>query len=166
MINSCSISIARCSSSFCARSHTCGELDETNVGNKVTLYGWVQYQRMKKFLTIRDSYGSTQVILPENSPKIKPESVVKITGSVNERPTGLKNPNMKTGGIEILADNIEIINKCPSIPFSIHDYRNVNEQTRLKHRYLDIRSAEMQERLRMRSNLLFKMREFLCKNHS
>lgn len=121
---------------------------------------------MKKFLTIRDSYGSTQIMLPDKSPKIKPESVVKITGSVNERPEGLKNPNMKTGGIEILADEIQTLNKCSTIPFSIHDNRNVNEDTRLKHRYLDLRSSEMQTRLRMRSNLLFKMREFLCEKHS
>ncbi|CAD5118856.1 DgyrCDS7533 [Dimorphilus gyrociliatus] len=156
----------RLSSSFCARSHTCGELNDSNVGERVTLYGWVQFQRMNKFLTLRDSYGSTQVILPPKFAKLKPESVVKVSGSVAKRPEGLSNSDMKTGNIEIIADDVELLNECPQTPFSVHDNRNVNEDTRLKHRYLDIRSAEMQKRLRMRSKLLFKMREFLCEKHN
>ncbi|XP_068055454.1 aspartate--tRNA ligase, mitochondrial isoform X3 [Anomalospiza imberbis] len=117
--------------SFVTRTNTCGELRAAHVGQKVTLYGWVQYQRQGLFLVLRDFQGLTQVIIPQdeahshvkellsNAPV---ESVVRVTGTVSPRPLGQENPKMPTGDIEVKAETAEILNSCKKLPFEIKDF--------------------------------------------
>ncbi|XP_074654123.1 aspartate--tRNA ligase, mitochondrial-like [Tubulanus polymorphus] len=152
------------------RSHTCGDLSQTDEGRQVTLCGWLQYQRYGLFFTLRDAYGATQVILPtekddklvELISRLNYESVLKVSGMVKCRPPGQENKNMKTGDIEIHATDIEVLNEAVVTPFEIRDQRKVKETMRMEYRYLDLRSAWMQRNLRLRSQVTMKMRQFLC----
>ncbi|KAK7945445.1 hypothetical protein WMY93_001173 [Mugilogobius chulae] len=148
------------------RTHTCGELRAAHIGEKVTLCGWVQYRRHDLFIILRDFGGLTQILIPQQESmidvkgalkEISVESVIKVTGTVQQRPSGQENQNMPTGQIEVLAESIEILNACRMLPFEIKDF--------VKYRYLDLRSAQMQRNLRLRSELVMKMREYLCNVH-
>nr|DBA17975.1 TPA: hypothetical protein GDO54_016277 [Pyxicephalus adspersus] len=146
-------------SSFGSRSHTCGELNSAHVGQEVTLCGWLQYQRGDVFLILRDLHGLTQVILPsdEESSQLRKkmketplESVLLVKGKVIVRPSGQENP---------------ILNRCKPLPFEIKDFVKKSESLRMQYRYLDIRSAQLQYNLRLRSTIVMKMREYLCNQH-
>lgn len=155
-------------SSFTYRSHTCGELRPVHNGESVTLCGWVQYQRMSKFLLLRDSYGVTQCIVNNdqiNFNDIPLESVVKVNGTVSLRPTDMINNKMSTGQIEILIDKLEILNTADKVPFNLRDHQKPKEQLRMQHRYLDIRFPDMQKNLRTRSSILHNMRKFLIETN-
>ncbi|XP_077309376.1 aspartate--tRNA ligase, mitochondrial isoform X1 [Lithobates pipiens] len=161
-------------SSFISRSHTCGELNTDHVGQEVTLCGWLQYQRGDMFLILRDFHGLTQVILPsgefgsEVRKQVKEtplESVLLVKGIVIARPSGQENPNMPTGAIEIQATQVQILNPCKPLPFEIKDFVKKSEALRMQYRYLDIRSAQLQYNLRIRSKMVMKMREYLCNQH-
>ncbi|KAK3545894.1 hypothetical protein QTP70_016595 [Hemibagrus guttatus] len=180
-------------SSLSIRSHTCGELRCSHVGQEVTLCGWVQYLRQDMFVILRDFSGLVQVLIPhdESHRELKDafrglmvESVVKVTGRVRLRPEGQKNLNMSTGEIEVCAESLEVLNTCRKLPFEIKDfvkasswgweseqcYRAValllkSEALRMQYRYLDLRSSQMQYNLRLRSRLVMKMREYLCNLH-
>lgn len=154
--------------SFCARSRTCGELRLKHVGQRVTLCGWLQHSRLDLFLIVRDGYGSTQVVIDSkleetvtrNLPK---ESVIRVDGTVFSRPKDQANPKMATGEIEVLAEDIKILNTClPQLPFLPKTAHKVKESLRLQHRYIDLRSPQMQQNLRVRSKIILKMRKFLC----
>ncbi|XP_047348085.1 aspartate--tRNA ligase, mitochondrial isoform X2 [Vespa velutina] len=154
---------------YCLRSHTCGELTSKNVGTTVQLNGWIEYQRMNKFITLRDAYGSTQLIISDDRTDLIEiikdlpyESVIRVVGIVNMRPEEQVNKTMKTGDIEIQIDSIEVLNKALAhLPFSIRHYNKAKEITQMKYRYLALRYPEMQKTLRTRSKLIAKMREYL-----
>ncbi|XP_063741972.1 aspartate--tRNA ligase, mitochondrial isoform X2 [Eleginops maclovinus] len=161
-------------SSLSLRSHTCGELRPHHVGGSVTLCGWVQYLRQDLFVILRDFSGLAQVLIPqeESASHLKAmlcdlttESVVKVTGTVRRRPAGQENKGMPTGEIEVLAESVEVLNVCCTLPFEIKDFVKKSEALRMKYRYLDLRSSQMQRNLRLRSQLVMRMREFLCKEH-
>uniref|UniRef100_A0A146L606 Aspartate--tRNA ligase, mitochondrial n=2 Tax=Lygus hesperus TaxID=30085 RepID=A0A146L606_LYGHE len=147
------------------RSHTCGELCERDVGRKITLCGWLQYVRMDSFATLRDAYGSTQILAKNHKEllsKTPLESVLMVEGEVRKRPEGQANQKMKTGEVEVVAENITVLNAAhPKLPFTIRDHHKVNESLRMKYRYLDLRSPKMQHNLRLRSRVLTDMRHFL-----
>ncbi|XP_028282989.1 aspartate--tRNA ligase, mitochondrial [Parambassis ranga] len=161
-------------SSLSFRSHTCGELRSDHVGERVTLCGWVQYLRQDLFVILRDFSGLTQVLIPQEESEsnlkavlrdLTAESVIKVTGTVRQRPAGQENKGMPTGEIEVLAENVEVFNMCRKLPFEIKDFVKKSESLRMQYRYLDLRSSQMQKNLRLRSQLVMKMREYLCNMH-
>uniref|UniRef100_A0A8C3JQ89 Aspartyl-tRNA synthetase 2, mitochondrial n=1 Tax=Calidris pygmaea TaxID=425635 RepID=A0A8C3JQ89_9CHAR len=159
---------------FVTRTNTCGELRSAHVGQEVTLYGWIQYQRQGLFLVLRDFQGLTQIIIPQdeahahvkkllsNAPV---ESVVRVTGIVSPRPPGQENPKMPTGDIEVKAETAEVLNFCKKLPFEIKDFIKKSEALRMQYRYLDLRSSQLQYNLRLRSQIVMRMREYLCNLH-
>lgn len=161
-------------SSFVARTNTCGELRSSHLGQEVTLCGWIQYRRQNIFLVLRDFHGLVQVVIPqdESAASVKKilceapvESVVKVSGTVISRPPGQENPKMATGEIEIKVKTAELLNSCKKLPFEIKDFVKKTEALRLQYRYLDLRSFQMQYNLRLRSQMVMKMREYLCNLH-
>ncbi|XP_056149855.1 aspartate--tRNA ligase, mitochondrial [Lampris incognitus] len=161
-------------SSLSWRTHTCGELRSKHVGEKVTLCGWVQYLRQNLFVILRDFSGLTQILIPQNESgqhltatlcDLTVESVIKVTGTISRRPEGQENKEMPTGEIEVLAESVEVLNMCKKLPFEIKDFVKKSEALRLQYRYLDLRSTQMQHNLRLRSQLVMKMREYLCNVH-
>lgn len=153
---------------FTYRTHNCGELMEEHVGQNVVLCGWLEFHRMRKFFTLRDGYGQTQVIVPDektNLVKIEDipfESILKVTGKVLSRPPDMRNMQMVTGSIEVVLDNLEILNAAEkNLPINTKEFNRAKESLRLQHRYIDLRFPDMQKNLRTRSNILMKMREFL-----
>ena len=154
------------------RTHTCGELQATNIGQQVTLAGWVNRRRDHGglvFLDIRDRYGITQVIAdPEHSPEahrlaseLRSEYVVQVSGKVVPRLAGTENPNLSTGDIEIAADLIVILNPSRTTPFPISDNIQVDESLRLKYRYLDLRRPSMRDNIVLRHRVVKVMRDYL-----
>ncbi|XP_067384791.1 aspartate--tRNA ligase, mitochondrial isoform X2 [Channa argus] len=161
-------------SSLSFRSHTCGELRSDHVGDKVILCGWVQYLRQDLFIILRDFSGVTQILIPQEEPashlkavlcELTAESVIKVTGTVRQRPVGQENKKMPTGEIEVLAEDVEVFNVSRKLPFEIKDFVRKAESLRMQYRYLDLRSTQMQTNLRLRSKLVMKMREYLCNVH-
>ncbi|XP_071802616.1 aspartate--tRNA ligase, mitochondrial-like [Asterias amurensis] len=160
-------------SSFSWRTHSCGELSTAQVGQGVTLCGWIQHKRYDFMLTLRDAYGVTQVVLPEvkkgtgeSLEGVHLESVIMVTGKVQQRPDGLANMKMSTGEIEVVASEVKVLNASKEkLPIQIHDFQQVKESVRMQFRYLDLRSTRMQHNLRVRSSMIMRMREFLCNQH-
>ncbi|XP_062989972.1 aspartate--tRNA ligase, mitochondrial [Elgaria multicarinata webbii] len=159
--------------SFVARTKTCGELRSAHIGQEVTLCGWIQYQRQGQFIVLRDFQGLTQIIIPQDEAAshlkkilcdIPVESVVRVTGTVVPRPPGQANPRIPTGNIEVKVETAEVLNPCKKLPFEMKDFTKKNEALRMQYRYLDLRSAQMQYNLRLRSRMVMRMREYLC-NH-
>jgi aspartyl-tRNA synthetase len=153
------------------RTHNCGELNESNIGQEVTLTGWLEYHRMRKFFTLRDGYGCTQVIIPDelsstyDIEKIPFESILKITGLVLARPVGMRNETMPTGNVEVTMKSLAVLNESKkNLPIEIRNFNRAKENLRLEYRYLDLRFSDMQKNLRTRSKVLMKMREYLI-NH-
>ena len=143
------------------RTHTCGELNEKDVGKTTALCGWVGSRRDHGnliFIDIRDGYGITQIVfnpqldaeVHKTAEALRPEFVVKIEGKVEKRPAGTENVNIPTGKIEVLASKVEVLNKAATPPFEIMDDISVTEEMRLRYRYLDLRRPTMQDNLRLR----------------
>lgn len=156
---------------FSWRTHTCGDLRPEHVGQHVTLCGWLAFKRMDRFLLLRDAYGMTQVLLPDEGAEsakaqlecLPLESVVQVTGRVVCRPPNQCNPHMSTGQVEVVCQQLQPLNKARSdLPFLPREYQQKREPLRMRYRYLDLRSTEMQQRLRFRSDLLRHMRQFLA----
>ncbi|MBU0705740.1 aspartate--tRNA ligase [Patescibacteria group bacterium] len=156
------------------RSHTCNELTAKNVGKKVTLSGWVHRRRDHGgiiFIDLRDRYGLTQIVFdPEFdkkaldvADKVRPEYVLKVTGEVRKRIEGQNNPNMSTGEIEVYIDKIEILNDAKTPPFEIDIEKGVNEELRLKYRYLDLRHERLQKNIILRHKMVKMIRDFMDK---
>lgn len=152
------------------RSHTCGELRIENVGQKVTLAGWVQRSRKlggMTFIDLRDRYGITQLVLEadadaalvETATSLGREYVIQATGEVVERQS--KNPKMGTGDIEIRLEAINILNKSAVPPFTIEDESDGGEDLRAKFRYLDLRRNPLQKALALRHRLAHEVRNYL-----
>ena len=143
------------------RTVDCGSLRIENVGEVQTLSGYVDTIRKLggiTFLVLRDYFGKTQVILPENMEmELNKEDVIRVKGKVSERSS--KNPNMPTGDIEILAETVHILGKCEhALPFEIKNSETVNEDLRLKYRFLDLRAEYNQKMLKLRSDLMLYVR--------
>ncbi|XP_053602380.1 aspartate--tRNA ligase, mitochondrial [Plodia interpunctella] len=152
---------------FTYRTHNCGELRPKHSGQKVTLCGWVQFQRLTKFLLLRDAYGVIQCIVNNNQdlPDIPLETIVKVEGTVVLRPKSMINTKMATGEVEVVIEDLKILNNVDKLPFNLRDYQKPKEQLRLQYRYVDLRFPEMQNILRFRSSMLHNMRRFLLETH-
>lgn len=146
------------------RTHTCGELRAIDVGKTVTLNGWVDTRRDLGgvvFLDVRDRYGKTQVVFnPKRNPAahraaadLRNEYVISVTGAVERRPAGTENTTLPTGEIDIMAEELTILSKADTPPFPIEDTIDVNEELRLKYRYLDLRRTPMQQNLLTRHKM-------------
>lgn len=153
------------------RSHTCGELRQTHIGQEVTLAGWVQKTRDKGFMIwvdLRDRYGITQLIFDETRTEkvqmelaktLGREFVVQVVGEVIERES--KNANMPTGDVEILVKQLTILNKSEIPPFTIEDNTDGGEDIRMKYRYLDIRRNPVKNSLMFRHQVSMAVRNYL-----
>ena len=155
------------------RTHYCAKLNENNVGERVELVGWVNSHRDHGgviFIDLRDRSGLIQIVAdPADSKKahevaeqIKDEYVLKVKGLVRLRGEGLENPKLKTGKIEVVAEEIVIENKSEVLPFQIGD-KSVNEELRLKYRYLDLRDPDMLETFILRSKVVKAIRDYFEK---
>jgi len=154
------------------RTNYCGQITKEQIGETVTLNGWVQRRRDLGgmiFIDLRDRSGLVQVVfnadegkdLLEKAEKLRAEYIVEVTGNVVERLEGAVNPNMATGEIEIVATELTIVNKSKTPPFEITDNLNVADDLRLKYRYIDLRRPRMQENIMIRHNVKKAIRNFL-----
>jgi len=153
------------------RSHTCGELNENFIGQKVRLSGWVQKVRDKGFVVwidLRDRYGITQLVFDQERTDVKllekarqagREFVLQVSGEVIERAS--KNPKIPTGNIEVLVSEINILNPSLTPPFTIEDETDGGEELRMKYRYLDIRRRPVKKNLIFRSRVTMEVRKYL-----
>ena len=152
------------------RTNTCGELRISNVGQKVTLAGWVQ--RIRKmggmtFVDLRDRYGLTQLVFDENhdaalteqANKLGREYVIQVTGTVNERSS--KNNKIETGDIEIIVEAMTVLNASQTPPFTIEDNTDGGDDIRMKYRYLDLRRGAVRRNLELRHKMAFEVRRYL-----
>lgn len=154
------------------RTHNLGELRKENVGQKVILSGWVATKRDLgglTFVDLRDREGITQIIFDsdvadssvvETAQKLKTESVIRVEGEVRERFS--KNMNIPTGEVEVFATSITVLNGCETLPFQMSD-TGLNENIRLKYRYLDIRRPQMIHNLKMRHKMIMAIRNYMDK---
>ena len=153
------------------RTHSCGALTASDINTEVTLAGWVQKSRDKGFMIwidLRDRYGLTQLIFDEErtaanlmdiAKSLGREFVIQVTGTVIERQS--KNPNMKTGAIEVLVTELTILNAAKTPPFTIEDTTDGGEDLRMKYRYLDIRRNPVKENLLFRHKVSMEVRKYL-----
>ncbi|MCC6706126.1 MAG: aspartate--tRNA ligase [Gammaproteobacteria bacterium] len=155
------------------RTHYCGELDETLVGSEVVLCGWVHHRRDHGgvvFIDLRDREGVCQVVIDPDTPaafaaaeRSRSEYVLRATGKVRLRPEGTVNAERRTGKIEVLVKHLEILNEARTPPFQI-DEKNVSDDTRLRYRYIDLRTERMRENLRLRARVARELRGYLDGN--
>ena len=155
------------------RSLYCGELNETHLDQEVTLCGWVHRRRDHGgviFVDLRDHKGLVQVVFDPDredvfatAERVRNEFVLKVTGRVRARPEGTINPDMPTGSVEVLGLELEVLNAAETPPFQLDD-QDVNEELRLRFRYIDLRRPEMQEKLRLRARVTRGMRSYLDDN--
>ena len=155
------------------RSHRCTELGTANIGEQVTVMGWVQKSRNKGgiiFVDLRDRSGILQIIFEESScgeesfakaEKLRSEFVIAVTGKVEARSGGV-NENLATGGIEVRAESLRILSESETPPFPIEENSKTKEELRLKYRFLDLRRPDMQRNLILRSKIAILTRQFLA----
>ena len=157
------------------RTHTCGELNEKNIDEIVTLCGWVHTRRDHGgliFIDLWDKYGLTQVVLNpqidhlahQEAHSLRGNFVILINGKVRTRPEDMVNPKLRTGAIEVFVEELKILNPSKTPPFSGWENQEVGEVTRLKHRYLDLRSDELQKNLELRYQITRITRNVLHEN--
>jgi len=156
------------------RTHKCGKIDSKLAGTEVEVVGWVNKRRDHGgviFFDLRDESGVVQVVFdPDNKENFslaescRNEFVLYAKGLVRERPTGTINPELETGKVEIIGSDLLILNDSIPAPFQLDEYASVGEDTRLKFRFLDLRRAEMQKNIRLRSSTSMVIRNFLDKN--
>jgi aspartyl-tRNA synthetase len=155
------------------RSLYCGEPNETHLDQEVTLCGWVHRRRDHGgviFVDLRDHKGLVQIVFDPDreavfatAERVRNEFVLKVTGRVRSRPEGTVNPDMPTGQVEVLGLELEVLNAAETPPFQLDD-QDVNEELRLRYRYIDLRRPEMQEKLRLRARVTHAMRSYLDEN--
>lgn len=161
---------------FTTRTHTCGELREADIDKNIVLNGWVDTRRDLGgviFIDLRDRYGITQIVFEpsynENShnrgKELRTEYVVSIKGKVRKRPKGTENPNLPTGLIDVMVDELIILNEAETVPFMISDNVDVSEDLRLKYRYLDLRRPKMQRNLFLRHKMSQLVRKYFDENN-
>jgi aspartyl-tRNA synthetase len=154
------------------RSHYCGHVDEKLSGQEVSVAGWVHRRRDHGgviFVDLRDREGLLQIVFDPDAAEIfkeaerlRSEFVIRVKGRVRERPAGTVNANLRSGHVEVLAKELEVLNRSEPLPFQLDE--TVSEELRLKYRYLDLRREVMSQRLRLRHRLTQSMREFLDAN--
>ena len=139
------------------RTHTCGALRETYIGQTVLLSGWVENIRDHggvTFIDLRDQYGTTQVVLHDNDMKINRESVITVSGSVRLRDEESVNNKIETGTVEVHSESIVVQSKASrTIPFEIRDSKNIREEIRLRNRFLDLRNPNVKNNILLRSKV-------------
>ncbi|MCD2499471.1 MULTISPECIES: aspartate--tRNA ligase [Microbacterium] len=151
------------------RTHDAGTLRAEHIGQTVTLAGWVARRRDHggvAFLDLRDRSGIAQIVVHDESvfSPLRNEFVISVTGTVSRRPEGNENPDLPTGEIEISADELTVLNTSAPLPFQLDDHAEIGEETRLKHRYIDLRRAKPAANLRLRSEANRVARDFLYEN--
>jgi aspartyl-tRNA synthetase len=153
------------------RSHYCGDIRTAHVGEQVELCGWVHRRRDHGgviFLDVRDRTGIVQVVYDPDTEqsfaladRVRNEYVLHMVGRVRPRPQGTVNPDMATGEVEVLGATLEILNASLTPPFQLDEHSDAGEDVRLKHRYLDLRRPEMQQRLQQRARITSTVRRYL-----
>jgi aspartyl-tRNA synthetase len=157
------------------RSHYCGDINGSLVGQEVVLCGWVHRRRDHGgviFVDLRDRAGLVQVVFDPDTPEVfataeqvRGEYVLKVTGRVRPRPSGTENKDLPTGAVEVLGLHLEVLNAADTPPFLLDEHgRDASEDVRLRYRYVDLRRPEMQARLRTRSQVTRALRRFLDDN--
>jgi len=151
------------------RSHYCGQVNEQLLGQQVTVAGWVHRRRDHGgviFVDLRDREGLLQIVFDPQAAtifteaeRLRNEFVVRVTGRVRERPAGTVNPNLASGRVELVAQQLELLNRSEPLPFQLDE--QVGEEVRLRYRYLDLRREVMNQRLRLRHRLTRAMRTWL-----
>ena len=150
------------------RSHTCAELNKSNVGETVRLSGWVHRVRDHGgilFIDLRDHYGVTQVLCDPDSPvfaemeKVRAEWCIRIDGNVKARDEDLVNPKIPTGEVEVFVRDLEVLGAAEELPLMVFGDQEYPEETRLKYRFLDLRREVMQENMKLRSDVVTSMRK-------
>jgi aspartyl-tRNA synthetase len=155
------------------KTHTCGELRTSHIDQVVTLAGWVHRRRDHGgviFFDLRDRYGLVQITMNPNLSRetldviaeVRFEWVLQITGKVTKRPSGMENPKMETGEIEVIATEVKVLNPAKTLPFMVSgEEQEADENTRLKYRYLDLRRERMSRNLNLRHRVIKFMRDYL-----
>lgn len=150
------------------RTHTCNELTKENIGEKVTLSGWINNKRDHGgvlFIDLRDHYGLTQIVVyPDNKDQydighLPKETTVKFVGEVIARTDENINPNMTTGEIEVLVSEYEVLGNCDPLPFPVFPEKEAPEDLRLKYRYLDLRKSKVHKNIVLRSQVISHLRQ-------
>ena len=154
------------------RSHYCGQVDESLIGQQVTLAGWVNRRRDHGgviFVDLRDREGLVQVVFDPDVPqlfadaeRLRSEYVISVEALVRARPAGTVNANIASGGVELLARKLVVLNRSEPLPFQLDEH--VSEEVRLRYRYLDLRRDEMNQRLRLRHRVTSAMRRYMDDN--
>ncbi len=146
------------------KTHTCGELRTSHIGQVVTLAGWVHRRRDHGgviFFDLRDRYGLVQITINPNLSRetldviaeVRFEWVLQIKGKVTKRPSGMENPKMETGEVEVVATEVKVLNPAKTLPFMVSgEEQEADENTRLKYRYLDLRRERMSRNLNSASS--------------
>ena len=152
------------------RSLYCGELNESHLDQEVTLCGWVHRRRDHGgviFIDLRDHKGLLQVVFDPDTEatfavaeRVRNEFVLQVKGRVRHRPEGTVNPDMPTGAVEVLGLELNVLNAAETPPFQLED-KDINEEMRLRYRYIDLRRPEMQEKIRLRARITHAMRTYL-----
>ncbi len=152
------------------RTHYCGAVRATDLGNNITLCGWAHRRRDHGgviFIDLRDREGTVQVVIDPDTPEafkiaeeVRGEFVLKVVGKVRARPAGTENPNLPTGLVEVLTRQLEVLNPSLTPPFQLDD-ENINENVRLTYRYLDLRRPAMQANMMLRYRVAKLMRDYL-----
>jgi aspartyl-tRNA synthetase len=154
------------------RTHYCGDVNASHIGEEVVLMGWAHRRRDHGgvvFIDLRDREGLVQVVFNPDvnaachteAGRIRSEFVLAVHGLVRRRPEGMENPDLKSGEIEVLADDLEILNESKTPPFMLDGMTEISENVRLKYRYLDLRRPELQQNLMLRSRVAVATRDYL-----
>ncbi len=148
------------------RTHDLGTLSAANIGERVTLAGWVARRRDHggvAFVDLRDATGVSQVVIRDEADftALRNEFVLQVSGVVERRPGGNENPALASGEIEVIAEEVTVLNKAAALPFQVDEHVEVGEEARLKHRYLDLRRPNMAHNIRLRSKVNKAAREVL-----
>jgi aspartyl-tRNA synthetase len=156
------------------RTTNCGALGKTDTGKRVVLNGWVHRKRDHggiSFINLRDRYGITQVVVDSDAGvsaelaaltgELRNEFCIAVEGTVRARPPSMVNPDMPTGEIELLAEKLRILSRSEVLPFQVDEESEAREDLRLRYRYLDLRSAGMQRRIKLRNDVAFAVREWM-----
>jgi len=151
------------------RTHYCGQVGEASIGESVTVAGWAQRRRDHGgviFVDLRDREGLLQIVFNPDAAdvfalaeRVRNEYVLRVTGIVRARPPGTANAHLRSGQVELLCQQLEILNRSEPLPFQLDEH--VSEEVRLRYRYLDLRREEMQSRLRLRHRITSAMRRYL-----
>ena len=155
------------------RTHYCGDLNETQIDESISVCGWVNRRRDHGgviFVDLRDYRGMLQVVFDPDDAEmfaraetLRNEFVIRAVGRLRARPEGTENPEMPTGKVELLALELEILNAAETPPFQLDD-DDVHEDNRLRYRYIDLRRPEMQQRMRLRAQVTHSLRNWLDDN--